>query len=558
MTYPRSTIRLYSALTMLTYVICHLLAHACVLISLDFAEQAATLLTRPWVSPLGYAVLSSAFWLHYGNALWSISVRRSLKLPRGPLWQLILGLCLPYLLMGRVLGSTFAQSLMGLKVGYAYELYAHWVAAPWKAAVQITLLITLWSHASIGIHFWLRSKLSYAKYKPILVLLAVMLPTLALSGYVSGGMQIITLASQPDYVALIRANAHATSDIKAAVDRWTFVGMAIHSSLILLPFCVLKLRNWRNRRFGHPLLTHLNGRTLPILPGATILETLQDAGIAHAAFCGGRGRCTTCRVLIKENGHHLHAPNAVEAEALKRIDAPANCRLACQTRPLTDITIMPLVPAGIDHTARGIRGSLAGSERHITVMFVDIRGFTSLGESRLPFDVLFILNQFFIEMTEVLDRTHGHYSQFTGDGLMALYGHNAATAPTGPRDALAGAIMMFERLDMLNRRMVGDLPSALRMGIGIHFGEAIVGAMGPPKSQIISAIGDTVNTTSRLESLTKDFNCNLILSQAAALAANVTLPQTALHHFTVKGRSEPIAFYALSDLSILHDYQENT
>jgi len=180
------------------------------------------------------------------------------------------------------------------------------------------------------------------------------------------------------------------------------------------------------------------------------------------------------------------------------------------------------------------------------VLFVDLRGYTGLGEARLPYDVLFILNLFFHEMARALCASNGHYSQFTGDGLMALYGLYAHDPATGVRDALCGAREMLTRLDALNRQLAGELPSPLRIGIGIHFSEAIVGKMGPPRSRIISAIGDTVNTAARLEGLTKDYDCPIILSRRAALAAGLDLTGHTLHEAAVRGRAEPVQFYALA------------
>jgi adenylate cyclase len=104
---------------------------------------------------------------------------------------------------------------------------------------------------------------------------------------------------------------------------------------------------------------------------------------------------------------------------------------------------------------------------------------------------------------------------------------------------------MLTRLDQLNAQLKADLKEPLRIGIGIHFGEAIVGAMGPPGSQIVTAIGDTVNTTARLESLTKDYDCTLILSRRAAQAAGLNLVGHNLQQAPVKGRVEPVEFYAL-------------
>jgi adenylate cyclase len=286
-----------------------------------------------------------------------------------------------------------------------------------------------------------------------------------------------------------------------------------------------------------------------ILPGATVLETLRANGVAHASVCGGRARCTTCRIMVTKGLDDLPPPSALEAKALSRIGATEGTRLACQIRPTSDIAVMPLLGADASAADGATRGGLEGSERLVTVVFVDLRGSTTLGEARLPYDVLFILNQFFYEMTRALVETNGHYSQFTGDGLMALYGLHAANPKTGAADALRGARAMLQRLDALNHTLRTDLREPLRIGIGIHYSEAIVGAMGPPHSQIITAIGDTVNTCARLESLCKDYQCTVVVSRQAAEAAGLKLGGCELHQAPVKGRNEPVQFYALQSLA---------
>jgi adenylate cyclase len=210
---------------------------------------------------------------------------------------------------------------------------------------------------------------------------------------------------------------------------------------------------------------------------------------------------------------------------------------------------MPLLAA--DGAEGGFRGGFEGSERPITVVFVDIRGSTGLSEGKLPYDVLFILNQFFREMSGAIADTQGHYSQFTGDGLMALYGLEAADPAVGAADAVRGASEMLSRLERLNDRLRDDLPEPLRIGIGIHCGEAIVGAMGPPRSQIVTAIGDTVNTCARLESLTKEFDCVVVVSRRAAEAAGLDVAGDALHQAPVRGRTEPVEFYIFKEIAAL-------
>ena len=159
--------------------------------------------------------------------------------------------------------------------------------------------------------------------------------------------------------------------------------------------------------------------------------------------------------------------------------------------------------------------------------------------------MLFILNQFFHEMTRALVATNGHYSQFTGDGLMALYGLYAPNPAAGAADAVRGAREMLTRLDQLNYQLQEDLREPLRIGVGIHYGEAIVGSMGPPRSQIITAIGDTVNTCARLESLTKEYDCAVVISRAAAEVAGLNVAGRELREVSVKGRTEAVQFYTL-------------
>jgi adenylate cyclase len=536
---------------MLGFVICHLTAHCFLLISFDDAETARRILMYPWRGWTGTIILSTAFLVHYTNALWSIYVRRSLRLTRWEWTQVLLGLCIPVLLTSHVVATRIAEHVLDVTTYYNTVFIAQWLVMPWFAAVQMLAVVTVWIHACIGIHYWLRVRPWYPKWRPFLFTYALLLPTLALAGYVTGGNQVLREAKDPDFVSSSLADANVTDEATAAIDRMADIGWLLAITLPLLPFAGRGLRNWYYHSQRPPILSHANGKSVPIRPGATVLETLRSNGIAHASVCGGRARCTTCRIMVTKGLDELPEPSTLEAKALSRIGASAGMRLACQIRPTADIAIMPVLAADASAADGTTRGGLEGSERLITVVFVDLRGSTTLGEARLPYDVLFILNQFFYEMTRALIETNGHYSQFTGDGLMAIYGLNAASPKTGAADALRGARAMLHRLDALNHALRTDLREPLRIGIGIHFSEAIVGSMGPPHSQIITAIGDTVNTCARLESLSKDYGCPVILSRQAADAAGLKLEGVELHQAPVKGRKEPVQFYALQSLKEL-------
>ena len=537
--------RAVSALVLFTFVVCHLISHIALLVSFAIADDALALLMAPWRTAAGGMTLLAAGFVHYANALWSIFQRRHLRLSAWQWWQLGLGLCIPPLLILHALGTRVARDLLGVKIGYVATLVVQWVVTPEYALIQTAAVLTIWTHAAIGMHFWLRSKGWYQSVRGALAALAVLVPALALAGYVSAGNQIVREAQSPGYVAAVFIEANITPAKVELVRRWARIAIMTHVALVGLSFAAVWGRRLAYRWRRPAMLAHSSGRIIPILPRATVLETLRENGIPHASVCGGKARCTTCRVIVTHGLAALGPPSGLEAKALARIDAPPEMRLACQIRPTADLAVMPVLPADATAVSSMLRGRLEGSERLITIVFVDMRAFTTLSETRLPYDVLFILNQFFTEMTRALDATNGHYSQFTGDGLLALYGLDAKDPTAGPLQALRGAREMVSRLAALNARLAGELKEPLRIGIGIHFGEAIVGLMGPPRSRIVTAIGDAVNTAARLEGLTKEHDCVLVLSRRAAEAAGLHLSTRELHIAAVKGRIEEVEFYAL-------------
>jgi adenylate cyclase len=179
-------------------------------------------------------------------------------------------------------------------------------------------------------------------------------------------------------------------------------------------------------------------------------------------------------------------------------------------------------------------------------MFVDLRGSTALAEQRLPYDVVFLVNQFFAEMYAALRATGGYYAQFRGDGLLALYGLETPLAEAC-RQALAGAAQMQARLDALNASLAHDLAEPLRIGIGVHAGVAIVGTMGPPEAPIYSAIGDNINIAARLEGMSKAYACVMVVSEDTLREAGVAPREAALHQVKVRGRESRLAVYAVAD-----------
>ncbi len=226
---------------------------------------------------------------------------------------------------------------------------------------------------------------------------------------------------------------------------------------------------------------------------------------------------------------------------LRRVGAPPNVRLACQLRPTVDLEVFPLLPPTAGPPEGFLRPSYTqGSEQEIAILFADIRSFTQFSERRLPYDVVFVLNRYFAAMGEAVGRAGGQLDKFIGDGVMALFGLNSGPA-RGCRESLVAAVEMARALEELNRALANDLSEPLRIGIGIHAGHAIVGEMGYGRATSLTAIGDAVNTASRLESINKEYKSQLVVSEEVGTRAGVDLSSFPSYEIEVRGRTAPMA-----------------
>jgi adenylate cyclase len=231
---------------------------------------------------------------------------------------------------------------------------------------------------------------------------------------------------------------------------------------------------------------------------------------------------------------------------LDRIGAAPNVRLACQTRPHIPIDITPLMSPDIGIDSDWREGGVSGEEREIVALFVDLRGSSKFSEDHLPYDVLFILNRFFLEMSDALADSHGHYAQFEGDGLLALYGLERGLKP-GCRDVLRGAVDMQLRINQLNQKLANELKQPLKIGIGIHCGQAIVGTMGPPTAPNYSAIGDCVNTAALLETKTKELACTLVVTAEVVQHAGEDFDRFPSQEISLRGKQQSVLAYLIKN-----------
>lgn len=535
--------RLLAGLVLFTYVTTHLLNHSLGLISLPAAEAGRFWFLAVWRQPAVTALLYASLLTHVALALWAIYRRRHLRIPRWEIVRLTLGLLIPLQLITHVAGTRVAHEAFGYQDTYAAQVLVYWVNNPLAGAQQLALLVVAWCHGWLGMYHWLRVKPGSVLTIRALQIAGPLLPLLAEAGFISMGHQVTDLAEDPDWIAQVYGGLAPAQ--QATIVVWREGVLAIFLVAVLLVFVARPLRTAWERRHGVVRLTYPDGRGVAVTCGTTILEASRLADIPHPSVCGGRGRCSTCRVRIGAGLDALPPPSADEARVLRRIAAPPNVRLACQIRPVHDAEVFPLLEPTPGLPPERLRLSLAaGTEQEIAVLFSDMRAFTSLAERRLPYDVVFVLNQYSTAMGRAIERAGGFPNQFVGDGIMALFGLDSGPE-RGCREALRGAVEMAHALDTLNARLAHELGAPLRIGIGIHTGRVIVGEMGYGRARYLTAIGDVVNTASRVEALTKDFECQLVVSEDVAACAGVDLAAYPRHAIQVGGRGTPLSIHVI-------------
>ncbi|MEX2409311.1 MAG: adenylate/guanylate cyclase domain-containing protein, partial [Rhodovibrionaceae bacterium] len=462
-------LRLASGLLLFFFVATHLLNHALGLISLAAMDRGAAVILFFWQTWLGMGLLYGAFALHIGLAFLAVYRRRNLiRIPRAELAQLLLGLSIPPLLILHVLGTRAAESLAGVDSSYVYVLLIYFLYDPLSGWQQVAAMLVAWGHGCFGLYFWLRYRPWFARLRSPLLALVTVFPMISLAGVLAGGREVQRLAADPAWLEQARARIDFASGdelrLLIALENG-FLGLFL--GLLLAVLAARALRRLVERRRGLVEIAYVDGKRVRVTPGTTLLEASRGAGIPHASLCGGRGRCSTCRVEVSRGLEDLPVPSEAERKVLDRLGLGARVRLACQTRPGSAVTVTPLLPAAA--TARdafGAAGHLQGSEREVVILFADLRGFTSLAEQKLPYDVVFLLNRYFRATGQAIEEAGGHVDKFIGDGVMALFGLEQPIE-AACRSALEAAQRMAEAIEEINATLASDLPQPLRIGIGV-------------------------------------------------------------------------------------------
>jgi adenylate cyclase len=546
-------VRLVCGMVLFGYLVSHFLNHALGNISMDALAVGVYYHMLFWqFLPVAIA-LYTAMLLHGGLGLWALYQRRQFSWKTVEPLQLALGLSIPLLVAMHVIGTRLGQTLFGQEKLYPQELYAFLVARPYFIWQMYAVMIIAWAHGCIGLHFWLRMKAFYARSAPYLLAAAVLVPAVAMLGVYQAGRSVIDDASDPQWRAENLSQRHVgTKAEQATLDK--FIGGFVIGYFALVGIALLArgARVLHERRGGMIALSYGNGRTVRVPMGLSVLEASLRYNVPHASVCGGRARCSTCRIRVIGDCTALPEPSPREAFVLARVGAnDPSIRLACQLRPTADVSFFQLfLPGAVSANAHASSPSRIGEERHLVSLFVDMRGSTRLAEKLLPFDTVFIVNRFLAAVSQAVIECGGRPNQFVGDGVLALFGL-ADDGQTASRQALKAAALIAANIDELNKFLSHDLREPIRFGIGIHGGEVIVGDIGYRDHMVFTALGDAVNVAARLQDMTKSLGCEAIISEELRLAAGLAEGDLPQQEVTIRGRDEPMIVRVVAETKSL-------
>ena len=546
-------VRLACGLILFSYLLSHYFNHALGNISLDALEYGLRFHMAFWLSPIGTLLLYPAIFVHGSLGLWALYQRRYFRWKTTEIVQLTLGLLIPVMLCSHLIGERLGLSLYGLHRTYALALYNFWVARPDFGVLQAALVLVAWIHGCIGLYFWLRLKRFFPVLAPFLLAIAVLLPALALLGYYQQGRNVRTLGQEPNWLAQnIGPDSTGTPAERASLVRIRDGFLLFYVAAIGFVFAARGARFLNERRPGTIRLSYPD-RMVRIPKGLSVLEASYRHHVPHANVCGGKGRCSTCRIRIVGDLDGLPPPSPREAFVLDRIGASADpaVRLACQLRPGKDLAIVPLLPPQIGTAfLHGGQRMHPGEERYVVSMFVDMRGSTQMAADQLPFDTVFIVNRFLGAVSKAVTEGGGKVNQFLGDGLLALFGVDT-DARTACRAALRAAAMIAANVEHLNRELAEAARSPVRFGIGINGGDVIVGDIGYGENVAYTALGDAVNVAARLQDMTKEFGCQAVVSDEVCKLAGFASGASQGAEIKVRGRPEPVVVRKVADAATL-------
>ena len=537
---PRD-IRLASGLVLFVYVTLHLVNHALGLISIDVAERGLALGVRVWQSVPGTVLLYGAAATHLTLAFVAIYRRRTLRMPPADLLRILLGLGIPLLLIGHAVATRLARELYDYAPEYHRVVWMLWASN--GEGRQLALLVPGWLHGCLGLHFAFCRHRLYQRLRFVLFAGALLLPVLAGLGFLAMGKE---LAASPSFRAAMEAIPAAAPAEGLALARLRDGILALYFSSIALVFAAREIRALVERRRNLLVTITYPHRVVQVPRGWTVLEASRSHHIPHMSMCGGRARCSTCRVGVVSGEAHCPAPEADEAHTLARIGAPASVRLACQLRPRGDIAVVPLLAAV---PARLPPGSVPNSvERDIVVMLVDWYDRTAFAKRHLPQDIVYLARLFGEAVVSTVGPGDGAHCEIGGDQVVVLFGLNDDFAHAC-RNALEAAARVERALKAFENRIEREFGDATRFTFIVHAGHAAVGDIGFQDARRLMAVGAAMDTANRLRARAIELGVKFIVSSTVIDGAAAKISSDNTQRIELASAGTTTVAYTMSSIT---------
>lgn len=347
------TIRLVSGLLLAEFVAGHLISLAAGLVSLDALSDVAGVLMGLWGNAIGGPLLMTSACVHVALGLYAIAVRRSLTLRRSDAVQIALGLAIVPLLTPHILTVSVARNFApDFEIGFRTLLAFYWLKAPTYAIQQLTVVVIIWTHASIGLYGWMSLQRWWARAGGFVTPLLFAIPILALLGFVEGGKDVIALVdTDPVFAAEINSRWAMLQSVQPELMRIRSVVLAVYGVAVLGTLAILAARLYANRSVP-VTVTYDQDLAGSGRRGLSILEISRLSKVPHASLCSGRGRCGTCRVRVLAGEQSLTAMDEVERWTLGAPRGDTSIRLACRARVVDDgVSVVRLLPPDADASA---------------------------------------------------------------------------------------------------------------------------------------------------------------------------------------------------------------
>ncbi len=510
----RRDLRLWTGLLLFAYVAMHLANHALGLVSLAAAEAGLRIALRVWHSLPGTALLYGSVAAHFALAMLAIYERRTLRMSALQALRIWLGLGIPLLLIGHVAATRLGFELHGLRPDYARIIWNLWSSD--NEGRQLALLVPGWVHGCLGLHFAFANRGWYARARLPLFGAALVLPVVAGLGFVAMGRELTALGADRAWLEANVVQLDAAQRI--AIARLRDGLLTTYFVTIGLVVAAREVRALIERRRNVLVTIAYPQRAVQVPRGWSVLEASRSFAIPHVSACGGRARCSTCRVRVTSGADACPPQTADEAHTLERIGAGADIRLACQLRPVHDVGVEPVVDA---HAGAAQHESMPRitTERELAVLHLDLHGWS--GAATHPaHDTIYALRLYLELIDAAVTRAGGKPGPFAGGSITALFGLD-----TGPERARAGALLaaadIGRSLAILDARLSRELGFAADFGIRLHAGPAVAAEVGSPPANAYYTLGEVVLEAEKLLEVARSDGARFVASESALAGARL-------------------------------------